>query len=372
MLLRKKKTIHKQVVIIAALAGMTLGASVSISHRAEAGCTCCAEIFEALATSIPSSISFETIWKESFEKWFEPFLGNVSKNFDSEIQANALAKDAVIKTQVNIENQKIVNDLRASPERCTTENFGMAVVDVDKNENDLRNSLNDKLVEYIDAGEDKPVARAKADVLRASEDGDYGKFDTVMHITDPVMPYNTENERAAAKAYIDRVVESVSLPPISTSQKQTNKGILYKKARLDYMATVQLLNNGFSDAVARNTAQPGLIESLRSTIDAEDQVSKRLLQDKNNNNLSAASKNTLMAFEMQRRLSSFWQQKVGELGETPLTREMANILALKNYALKEEFDINIRNELLIATWLAQELKDSGDRARLEALYASFN
>jgi len=370
MLKRKKKIIiSNNLVAIAVIAGIALGISISVPKRAEA-CTCCAEIFEALATSIPSSISFETIWKESFSKWFESLLGNVDENFDAEVQANALTSDAIIKNQINIFNQKTVNALRAPPERCTTENFGLAIIDVDKNKNDLRDSLNNKIIEYIDAGESKPVAKAKADVKRASEEGDYEKVDTVAHITDPVMPYNTENQRAAAKAYVDRIVESIALPPIPKSLENSNKGILYKKARIDYMATVQLLSNGFSDAIARNTAQPGLIESLRSNVDAEDSVSKKLLQDKENNDLTSASKNTLIAFEMQRRLSSFWQKKVSELGITSLTREMANILVIKNYALKEEFDTNIRNELLLATWLAQDMKDSDERLRLEELYSS--
>jgi len=366
--------ISRRLLIVLIMCGLLAGTLISITQKSEAACcTCCQESLKALATAVASAFSIEEIWQKQLEEWVNELTAQWSQdNSERQVQSEALSMDSVNKNAIDIQNADMAYQLRSAPERCTTEAVGLALMNVDDNQRLLIERLNKKEVELILAGETKPVAKAKADVERAGQDGEYAGLDTIIHITNPKKPYDTDKERGAARAYVERLAESVSLPPVPKNNKQTNKGLLYKKSRLDYMATVQLVKNSFNQAIAQNTSQTGLLNAMKQTIDSKDDFAMKLLQDMENKDLSAASKNTLLHFELRRRFSKYWQSKVQDLSDSAVNKEINTLLIMKNYTLREEFALNMRSELILAAMLAQELKDSDDFTRLQALYADLN
>jgi len=319
----------------------------------------------------------QTIISE-FSKNFTELFSEMQDDTNKIIQSNALASDSLIQNQVDIFNAKIAASSAPPPQRCMTENINSAIDAVDKNYLLLTSRLNDDFLRRHREGESRGVALAKADVKNHEEL--YANFDGPdMLLPNPRNPFgnagsgtDNKNRRAAVLAYVNRIVNPVPLPPVPKSQEKTNKGILYKKARLDYLAPLQLAQNSFATAMALNDGQSGLLDAMKKDLEAEDDYTDKLLKDSNGQALKTASKNTLMFFETRRRMSGYWQKELGKKVDAAVIREVANILAMQNYMSYENYKSRQRSELILSALLANKLKTSDERQRLLALYRELN
>jgi len=362
----------KAVIVVMLVTVMSFGATYSPPAKALDWTQVLNQIIEVGSTIV-----------SEFASNFTSLFNQLDKDTDRLIRSQALANDAVINNQVSMFNANMLNNAPPPPQRCVTENIGASLTAVDSNSIKLAAKLNDKMLANNVEGEKKPVSLAKADVKNHEETfkGPNGESmdGPSMLLSNPKQPFGNSsaagdalNKRAAVQSFVNRIVNPVPLPPVPESQKETNKGILYRKAQLDYLAPLQLSLNSFSYAMALNDEQTGLATTLRKDIEEEDEYALKLLKDDQGNDLKAASKNTLMYFESRRRLSPFWQKQLGEKMHDSVTREVVNILAMQNYMTYENYKSRQRTELLLSAMLANKLKNSSERQRLLELFRELN
>jgi len=346
--------------------GVSLYSSDAQSGYCEAVC-CPFQVLGDLVISndwsgVDSSIS------DSFQSSFSDYSTEQNTHIDQRIQATSIGADAVINNDVNINNLKIVNQSFSPPERCTTENVNASIPQVESNTTILRNDLNKELVTRADKGISRPVALAKADVAAANEDGSFDGNDTVTNLLyPPGLVYRNDKQRQAAKSFVDRIVLPIWPAPVPKASESSNTGILYKKRRLDFLAKINLVQNSYSQVLAENEVQDGLLAVLKKDLDENDTYALKLLNTRDGEVLTQASANTMINFEAKRRFSPYWQESQAYKFSDSLWKEITNLNGVNIWLEEKRAAQDERIELLYATLLSYGVSEN-DKARLEAIY----
>jgi len=368
-----RKTVTYTTLICSAL---SIGVAVFISPQVFSG-HCSSEAFWCPFQKLGDN-SIGDNWDQTEDDTTQAFTDNFNQYFSSlqddtsrRIQGNSLSADSIKQSQIDVENRYNLNKYAAPADRCKTEDINSAIPQVERNVEILAAAFNQELVERAEKGIDRSVALIKADV-EASE-GEAALFEGNDSITGILYPkglvYTSKQQKQAAKSYVDRLVFPVWPPSIPKSQVNSNKGVLYKKQRLDFISKVQLIQHTFAQLMAENEVQQGLLELLKRDIEADGADTLKLLQDREGVSLEQASANTLIRFEIERRLMPSWQKKQEDKNSDAVWREIINLRNITLWLNNRQRIQDQRIELLYATMLAYENTTTG-KERLEALYSN--
>lgn len=333
---------------LAGTAAVAAGVAASVSSpSAQAGVN-----FGAIAEAVVGKLAGPL--QEILNSFFQGLTGLFEMGSNTLTSAIGKQGDAVIEAVRSVYNKNVARATEPSPDPCGSKSGGAAIVR-GRVMSDTRNRTTDQTLAELGMSVTKGTTQEQA-TRRVALHNKYKQNPDLKHAdimgshlfaqSSPDMTLATEDEKEAATAFVNNVLGSTPLATpklFNGDEDERPEAKIYQSEQLTYQARVSLARNAINSIKESRIAQEG-----------------------------ERSKMGALQYEVDRRLGNGeWHDQIeGYADATPVSKEMAKVLALQNSILLEQVYQNEHTMALLATILLDTLEDPARKERIESNYVS--